>query len=109
MSFSKEFVNLIQTEETAEQLNALQTDAEVEAFFREHGVDIEAESENIPAEESCELEEESLDEVVGGISWKTLGKLTKFAGKLYKCNKATNWGRNGNKCICGVHSMFISY
>lgn len=108
MAFSKEFIDLVQNEETAEQLNALKTEAEVNAFFEAHGVDAQAEMANIP-EESEELNEEDLDDVSGGIGWGTLGKLGKTAWNLYKCNKHTNWGRNGKKCICGVHSFFISY
>lgn len=53
---------------------------------------------------SDELDENALEDVAGGWANWVLSNGLPLATRLWKCNKHTNWGRNGKKCICGVHS-----
>lgn len=96
--FGKKFVDVVGVEEAV-------------ALFKEFGVEMtEAEFEeimaSIPDEE--ELDADSLEEVSGGVIGTlgaviTIAKGASIASKALKCNKHTNWGRNGKSCICGYH------
>lgn len=78
------------------------------AVLNENGVDVTIEEfekfmESQP-EISDELDENALEDVAGGWANKVLEKGLPLVTKLWKCNQYTNWGRNGKKCICGVHT-----
>ncbi len=107
MAISKEFINLMQNEEKAEQLHAMNDEAEIKSFFEANGVDVDSEAKNI-ATSANELTESEMDEVTGGFlgGIPSLIGLIGTAGKIYACNKQTNWGRNGKPCSCGFHSLF---
>lgn len=92
--FKKEFGKADSPEALAEifeKFGLEMTAADVEAFMAE-----------IPDEE--ELDADALDGVAGGAlpAVALLGGVIAIAEGL-KCNKHTNWGRNGKKCICGMH------
>ena len=93
--FKKEFGKADSPEALAEifeKFGLEMTTADVEAFMAE-----------IPDEE--ELDADALDGVSGGGSITAVGALGFTLAMLdgLKCNKHTNWGRNGKSCICGMH------
>ena len=109
MSVQEKLVQTMYDESFCEVLLNAKNESEAKAAFVGKGF-AESEFEELrTAQASSELSEDELGAVAGGVVGTTIA-ICSFMGasavtiaKLLKCNQHTNWGRNGKKCICGMH------
>ncbi len=99
---------VLKNEEVATAFAEAENPESAIAVLNANGLDVSLEEfEEFVASQpdtSDELDEEALDDVSGGWAKSVIKYGIPLIGNLWKCNQHTNWGRNGKKCICGVHS-----
>ncbi len=97
---------LDKNEEFLKKLESAKSSAETIKLFNDYGVQITEDELGIAMEslgQDKELDEKQLDNVAGGWAVEVIIAGCQMIPSILKCNKHTNWGRNGKKCICGYH------
>lgn len=97
---------LMKNEQVVEKLKIAKSEEQFLSVLSENGVSMSIEELNSIMDkitESKELNEDDLQDAAGGWGWPVITVGSKIIIDALKCNKHTNWGRNGKKCICGYH------
>ena len=102
----KKLTELLGNEEFIEKIKGIDSKEQFLSLLSDNGVYISEEALDQFVDklaEDKELTEEDLQDISGGWAWTVITNGSKILIDALKCNKHTNWGRNGKKCICGYH------
>jgi len=105
MTATEKIVKVLDDQLFCETLKGMETEEEVKAAFATKGITENDLNEAKESGDGKELTSAELAGVSGGLAWTSavfwVGGVV--IPSALQCNTHTNWGRNGKKCICGMH------